>query len=62
MEATVAWETIKLLEEKNEIISLVPVPRAPSVVVYEPDMVCSDAREESSLPPVPRRSTRSQTP
>lgn len=62
MDLTAAPVTMNLVEDEDEITPLVPVSRAPSMVVSEPDMVGSDAMREDKLPPVPLRSTRSQTP
>lgn len=61
MDATTAPEMMNHVEDEDEIIPFAPVPRAPSVVISEPDVVRSETRGEGGLPPVLRRSTGSQT-
>lgn len=60
--APTALETMKLIQDEEQIMSLAPVLRAPSVVVSGPDTVRSEAMGGVTLHPVPRRSRRSQTP
>lgn len=61
MDAKAAPETVAVDENEDERIPHVLVSRTPTVVVFEPDTVRFDAARESNVPPLPRRSTGSQT-